>query len=208
MKKLIFAVLILTMVVSLAACGGAAPAPTATTAPEPVAPTKAPAAPTAAAPTAVPPTATAATKPVALKLWHGWTDANELALLPRRSRAFEKANPGSKVEPAGRSLRPAQDQVHHRSQHRRRPDLLIGPKDWIGELTNAKLIAPLDDVAKDILADLNPAAVDGQQVRRQGHGPARERGGRGPLVQQGPGEDPADQHRGPADHGRRHRAWP
>ena len=70
MKKLIFALLILTMVVSLTACGGAAAptvAPTKAPAAPTAAPTKAPAAPTVAPtavpPTAVPPTATPAAKP-------------------------------------------------------------------------------------------------------------------------------------------------
>ena len=41
------------------------------------------------------------------------------------------------------------------------PDLLIGPKDWIGELSQASLIAPLDDLADKIgLNNLNQAAVD------------------------------------------------
>lgn len=159
MKKLIFGVLILTMVVSLTACGGAA-APT-------VAPTKAPAAPTAvptaaptkapAAPTAVP---TAAAKPVTIKLWHSWTDVNEVAIATAAIAAFEKANPGSKVESLVVPFDQLKSKYTTEASTGGGPDLLIGPKDWIGEMSNAKLITALDDPAKDILADLNPAAVD------------------------------------------------
>lgn len=152
MKKLIFSILILTMVVSLTACGGAA-APT-------VAPTKAPAAATAAptkapaAPTAVP------AKPVTIKLWHSWTDVNEVAIATAAIAAFEKANPGSKVEALVVPFDQLKSKYTTEASTGGGPDLLIGPKDWIGELTNAKLVTALDDVAKDILADLNPAAVD------------------------------------------------
>ncbi len=139
MKKMFFALLILTMVVSLVACGGPAPAPTTS------------------APTAVPPTA--APKPVALKLWHGWTDANELALLTGAVDAFTKANPGSTVDLLAVPFDQLQNKYTTEASTGGGPDLLIGPKDWIGALTNAKLIAPLDDVAKDVLADLTPSAV-------------------------------------------------
>jgi maltose-binding protein MalE len=47
------------------------------------------------------------------------------------------------------------------------PDLLIGPKDWIGELANAGLVAPLDDVGKDILAMLRPSTVDANKFKGQ-----------------------------------------
>ena len=158
MKKLLFALLILTMVVSLAACGGATPTPIAVppTAVAP-APTKAPSAATAVPPTAVP---TAAVKPVALKLWHGWTDANELALLNGAVDAFKKANAGSTVDLLAVPFDQLQNKYTTEASTGGGPDLLIGPKDWIGALTNAKLIAPLDDVAKDVLADLTPSAVE------------------------------------------------
>jgi maltose-binding protein MalE len=124
MKKLLFALLMLTMVVSLAACGGTAP------------------------------------KPAALKLWHGWTDANELALLNGAVDAFKKANPGSTVDLLAVPFDQLQNKYTTEASTGGGPDLLIGPKDWIGALTNSKLIAPLDDVAKDVLADLTPAAVE------------------------------------------------
>jgi arabinogalactan oligomer/maltooligosaccharide transport system substrate-binding protein len=140
MKRFLFVLLILTMVVSLAACGGPPPAPTA------------------APPTAVP--ATPAPKPVALKLWHGWTDANELALLSGAVAAYTKANPGATVDLLAVPFDQLQNKFTTEASTGGGPDLLIGPKDWIGALTNAKLIAPLDDVAKDVLADLTPSAVE------------------------------------------------
>lgn len=140
MKKLIFVVLILTMVVSLSACGGAAP----TTVP----PTTAP----------LPPTATPV--PVTIKVWHSWTDANEAALASAIIDAFQKANPSYKVEALVVPFDQLKSKYTTEASTGGGPDVLIGPKDWIGELTNAKLVAPLDEVAKDTLADLNPAAVD------------------------------------------------
>jgi arabinogalactan oligomer/maltooligosaccharide transport system substrate-binding protein len=156
MKKLLFGMLILTMVVSLAACGGATPVPTAVP-PTAVPPTKAPP-PTTPVPPTVPPTV--APKPVALKLWHGWTDANELALLNGAVAAFVQANPGSTVDLLAVPFDQLQNKYTTEASTGGGPDLLIGPKDWIGALTNAKLIAPLDDVAKSVLADLTPAAVE------------------------------------------------
>ena len=46
------------------------------------------------------------------------------------------------------------------------PDLLIGPKDWIGELSQAGLIAPLDDLSAKIGMDqLNQSAVDANKFQ-------------------------------------------
>jgi maltose-binding protein MalE len=46
------------------------------------------------------------------------------------------------------------------------PDLLIGPKDWIGELSQAGLVMPLDDLSSKIgLDQLNQSAVDANKFQ-------------------------------------------
>jgi arabinogalactan oligomer / maltooligosaccharide transport system substrate-binding protein len=139
MNKFLSTLLVLTVLVSMV--GACAPAAT----PAPAA-------------TAVPPTA--APKPVTIKVWHGWTDAGELALFTGTVDAYKKANPNYNVEALAVPFDQLKNKFTTEASTGGGPDLLIGPKDWIGELTNAKLVAPLDDVAKDILADLNPAALE------------------------------------------------
>jgi maltose-binding protein MalE len=161
-----------------AACGGGA-APTATTAPKPAAePTKPAAAATTApaAATAKPgaeatkPAAAEATKPAAgttpaaavkgtFTLWHGWTGAEEETL--RTAVAdFQKASPDAKVNLLAVPFDQLKNKFTTESSTGGGPEALIGPKDWIGELAQAKLIAALDDLAKDTLATLSPTAVD------------------------------------------------
>jgi maltose-binding protein MalE len=98
--------------------------------------------------------------PVTIKLWHGWTDSNELALLNAVVAAFTDAYPKVTVELLAVPFDQLKNKYTTEASTGGGPDLLIGPKDWIGELTNAKLIAPLDEVAKTVLDMLNPAAVE------------------------------------------------
>lgn len=141
-------------------------APTATTAP--AAPTATKAAVPTAAPTAAPvATATAAAPKVTapFTLWHSWTDANELALLNGAVDAFKKANPGVTVNLLAVPFDQLKNKYTTEASTGGGPDLLIGPKDWIGELAKAKLVADVDTVGKDILADLNPAAVNANKFQ-------------------------------------------
>ena len=170
----------------LAACGGAAaPAAAPTTAPaaKAAAPTEAP---KAAAPTAAPaakateaPKAAAATaapaakateapkaaaapsfKGAPIKLWHGWTGA-EADTLATVVKAFETANPGAKVELLAVPFDQLKNKFTTEASTGGGPDLLIGPKDWIGELSQAKLISSLDDFSAQAgFANLNKAALD------------------------------------------------
>ncbi len=149
-QSLLIAVsLLLVLGTMLAACVQ----PTPTPAPK-LQPTQAQAQPTAVPPTAVP------AKKVTFKLWHSWTDANEVALLNAAVEAFKAANTNYDVELLAVPFDQLQNKYTTEASTGGGPDLLIGPKDWIGALTNANLIQPLDDVAKGILADLNPAAVE------------------------------------------------
>ena len=168
MKKL-FVVLSLLLVVMLlvTACG-----PKATPAPEP---TAAPAA--AAEPTKAPslrpsrrrhrnPRAPKAAEPGgAITLWHGWTGA-EADALAEVITAFQAANPGVTVETLAVPFDQLKNKYTTEASTGGGPDLLIGPKDWIGELSQAGLIAPLDDLAAKIgLDQLNQSAVDANKFQ-------------------------------------------
>ncbi len=100
------------------------------------------------------------TKAVTIDLWHGWTDANELALLDAVLAAYKEAYPKVTVTTLAVPFDQLKNKYTTEASTGGGPDLLIGPKDWIGELTNAQLIAPLDEVAKTVLDELNPAAVE------------------------------------------------
>jgi len=146
------------------ACGGAA---TPTKAPEPTKPPAA-AAPTKAPEPTKPPAPTAVPSPVGVKgtvtLWHGWTGAEE-ETLKATVADFLKANPDAKVNLLAVPFDQLKNKFTTEASTGGGPDLLIGPKDWIGELAQAKLIANLDDLGKDILANLNPAAVDADKFQ-------------------------------------------
>jgi arabinogalactan oligomer / maltooligosaccharide transport system substrate-binding protein len=104
-------------------------------------------------------------KAVTLKVWHGWTDPNELALLNAAIDTFQKANPKATVDVLAVPFDQLKNKFTTEASTGGGPDLLIGPKDWIGELTNAKLVAELDTVAQSVLADLNPAAVEANKFK-------------------------------------------
>lgn len=150
--------LFVVLALVIAACS--TPAAQPTSAP----PTAAAAQPTAAPaqPTAAPaqPTAAPAAAAVAIKLWHGQTGA-EADALAEAVKKFEAANPGTTFE----LLAVPSDQLKNKFTTEAStgggPDLLIGPKDWIGELSQAGLIVPLDDMREAAgLNNLNPAALE------------------------------------------------
>ena len=93
-----------------------------------------------------------------MTLWHAWTGAEQEALQSAVG-AFASNNPAIQVN----LLQVPFDQLKNKftveASTGGGPDLLIGPKDWIGELAQANLIQAMDDVAPDLLATLNPAAV-------------------------------------------------
>ena len=97
-------------------------------------------------------------------LWHGWTGAEEETLKATVDK-FQKANPQIKVELLAVPFDQLKNKFTTEASTGGGPDLLIGPKDWIGELAQAKLITDLDTVAKDILTELNPAAVDANKFQ-------------------------------------------
>jgi len=162
-KFLALGMLLLALTLVIAACA------TPTAAPTQAPPTQAPAAqPTAvpAQPTVVPaqptqPPAAAA----ALKLWHGQTGA-EADALAEAVKKFEAANPGTTVELLAVPFDQLKNKFTTEASTGGGPDLLVGPKDWIGELAQADLIAPLDDMAADAgLNNLNKAAVDANKFQ-------------------------------------------
>ena len=198
MKKL-FVVLSLLLVVMLlvTACG-----PKATPAPEPTAapaaavePTKAPATEPTKAPEPTAPPKAAEPTAGTITLWHGWTGA-EADTLAEVITAFQAANPGVTLETLAVPFDQLKNKYTTEASTGGGPDLLIGPKDWIGELSQANLIMPLDDVADKVgLNNLEPVGGRRQQVRGQGVGvPGVDRGG-GAVVQQGQGEGSAQERR-------------
>ncbi len=109
---------------------------------------------------------TAAPKALApITLWHGWTDPKELALLDAAIAAYKAANAGATIETLAVPFGDLKNKFTTEASTGGGPDLLIGPKDWIGELTTAKLIVELDTVAAGVLADLNPAAVEANKYQ-------------------------------------------
>jgi arabinogalactan oligomer/maltooligosaccharide transport system substrate-binding protein len=175
-KYSVLALAMVAIVLITAACGGAAtPAPQPTAAPQAAAPTEAPKSteappPTEApaptevpAPTEAPQAAAAAT----LTLWHGWT-GTEADTLGEIVKAYEAANSGTKVDLLAVPFDQLKNKFTTEASTGGGPDLLIGPKDWIGELAQAGLISPLDDLASQIgLDQLNKSAVDANKFQGQ-----------------------------------------
>ena len=80
--------------------------------------------------------------------------------------AFQDANPGVTVETLAVPFDQLKNKFTTEASTGGGPDLLIGPKDWIGELSQAGLIAPLDDLAAKIgLDQLNQSAVDANKFQ-------------------------------------------
>jgi maltose-binding protein MalE len=166
-KYSLLALAMVAIMLITVACGGAAtPAPQPTQPPQPAAteapkPTEAPPPTEAPKPTEAP----VAAKP--LTLWHGWTGA-EADTLAELAKTFEAANPGAKVNLLAVPFDQLKNKFTTEASTGGGPDLLIGPKDWIGELAQAGLIAPLDDLASQIgLDQLNQPAVDANKFQGQ-----------------------------------------
>jgi maltose-binding protein MalE len=168
-KYSILALAMVAIVLITTACGGAAtPAPQPTQPPQAAA-TEAPKATEAPPPTEAPePTeAPAAAAAKTLTLWHGWT-GTEAETLAGLIKTFEAANPDVKVDLLAVPFDQLKNKFTTEASTGGGPDLLIGPKDWIGELAQAGLIAPLDDLASQIgLDQLNKSAVDANKFEGQ-----------------------------------------
>jgi maltose-binding protein MalE len=96
----------------------------------------------------------------AVTLWHGWTGA-EADKLTEVIAAFQEKAPGVTVDVLAVPFDQLKNKFTTEASTGGGPDLLIGPKDWIGELAQAELIAPLDDLADTVgLSALSPAAVE------------------------------------------------
>ena len=159
MKRLLVVLGLLTVVsLVITACGAATPAPAPAVQPA------APAAQPAAAEPAQAPEPTKAPEPVVaasrgtISLWHGWTgtEANTLADLVAKF-----GETGVKVDLLAVPFDQLKNKFTTEASTGGGPDLLIGPKDWIGELAQADLIQPLDDLADKVgLGNLNKSAVD------------------------------------------------
>jgi arabinogalactan oligomer/maltooligosaccharide transport system substrate-binding protein len=96
-----------------------------------------------------------------LTLWHGWTGAEADALNNDVLPAWQAANPDVTIN----ALAVPFDQLKNKYQTEAAtgggPDLLIGPLDWIGELSTAELIKPLDDLVDQATLDQYvPASVE------------------------------------------------
>jgi arabinogalactan oligomer / maltooligosaccharide transport system substrate-binding protein len=96
-----------------------------------------------------------------LTLWHGWTGAEADTLNNDVLPAWQAAHPNVKIT----TLAVPFDQLKNKYQTEAAtgggPDLLIGPIDWIGELSTAELIHPLDEMADEtLLSNYIPATVD------------------------------------------------
>jgi maltose-binding protein MalE len=158
MKKNLIILASALLIVSLLA--GCAATPTAAPT-QPPAPTKAPAAPTN---TPVPPTKAPA-KEVTIKLWHSWTGA-EAETGQKAIDSFTAANPNIKLEILAVPFDQLKNKYTTEASTGGGPDLLIGPKDWIGELAQANLIAPLDGLSGQIGLDkLSKTAVEANKFQ-------------------------------------------
>ena len=76
----------------------------------------------------------------AVTLWHGWTGA-EADKLTEVIAAFQEKAPGVTVEVLAVPFDQLKNKFTTEASTGGGPDLLIGPKDWIGELAQAELIA-------------------------------------------------------------------
>ncbi len=118
------------------------------------------AAPAQAAPAATP----VAQASGSITVWHAWTGAEEQTLKTAVA-AFEAVNPGATVKLLAVPFDQLQNKYTIEASTGGGPDILVGPKDWIGVLAQANLILPVDDIASDTLATLNPAAVQANQYQ-------------------------------------------
>lgn len=138
----------------LAACGTPAPpppppeeAPTPTTPPPPPEPT----------PTPVPELTGTIT------VWHGFIETEE-QLGTWAATEFEAANPGIYVEGLAVPFDDLQNKYQVEAAAGGGPDIIQGPQDRMTAYAEAGLLAPLDDLAADILDRFVPATVEGSRV--------------------------------------------
>ncbi len=161
-KMFALSALVVALALLVAACAApptAAPAPTQAPA---VQPTAAPVQPTAAP---VQPTQPPAPAAVALKLWHGQTGAEADALNAAVAK-FQGMNAGTTIELLAVPFDQLKNKFTTEASTGGGPDILIGPKDWIGEFAQASLVVSLDEMANEAgLNNLNKAAVDANKFQ-------------------------------------------
>ncbi len=156
MRKSLFFILIVLLLPSLvlSACGAAA--------------TQAPTAPPATAPQTAPAATTAATSPAAavtINLWHGLTGAEEQTMSTVVTN-FQNANPGITINMLAVPFDQLQNKYTTDASTGSGPELLYGPKDWVGVFAQSNLIAPLDDLASQIgFSNLSQQALDADKFQ-------------------------------------------
>ncbi|MCA9859582.1 MAG: extracellular solute-binding protein [Thermomicrobiales bacterium] len=106
-----------------------------------------------------------------LTLWHGWTGAEADTLNNQIIPAWQEANPGIEIDVLAVPFDQLKNKYQTEAATGGGPDLLIGPADWVGELAEAELILPLDDlVGEDVLAQYVESAVDALRIDGQLYG--------------------------------------
>lgn len=150
-KFLVVGALLVVWALALAACAGAATQPTSAPAQATTAPGQATSAPAAGATT--------------LTIWHGQTGA-EADALAQAVQKFQAANPNVKVSLLAVPFNQLKNKFTTEASTGGGPDLLVGPKDWIGELAQAGLVSALDGMSDKIgLSSLNAAAVNANKFQ-------------------------------------------
>jgi arabinogalactan oligomer/maltooligosaccharide transport system substrate-binding protein len=111
------------------------------------------------------PQATATAAPVTITVWHGFTGAEADTLTTAISN-FEAANPGITITTLAVPFDQLQNKFTTEASTGGGPDVFFGPKDWIGTLADANLIAPLDDLSSQLgLGNLVQGAVDANKYK-------------------------------------------
>ena len=77
-------------------------------------------------------------------LWHSWTP-NETLVLEQALAEFREINPQVTIVALALSSDQLLEQFQQSAKDGLGPDLLLGSKDWIGNLANVGLIRPLED---------------------------------------------------------------
>jgi len=96
-----------------------------------------------------------------LVLWHGWTGAEADTLNNVVLPAWTAAMPNVTVEALAVPFDQLKNKFSTDAASGGGPDLLIGPLDWVGELADGELIAPLDEMATaEVTGAYIPAVVD------------------------------------------------
>ena len=103
-----------------------------------------------------------------LTLWHGWTGAEADTLNNVILPAWTAANPDAKVETLAVPFDQLKNKFSTDAASGGGPDLLVGPLDWVGELADGELIAPLDEMATaEVTGAFIPAVVDALKFNDQ-----------------------------------------